>query len=325
MNVGLFCFYENYQGDFQQALANQTKLVKHAECLGFNEVWIAEHHFNPFSVCPSILMLAAHLASVTETIRIGTAAVLLPFHDPVKIAEDLATLDILSHGRLNVGVAKGGPFPLQNKHFRVNEEKSSEMMRESLDIIAKLLYSDHVSWDSEHFKLDDVTIYPKPSQEPIPFFLASAGEESIRYAAERGYGLMGAQLWPVMQLKATMQQYQAANSTATSRLTLLRPFYVAPTRDAAFSVALPSLQRFIEKMQGEVKRNPQVNGKNHLPNIESMLNSAIIGSVEECREKIRMLRDELPLQSLVLRPVADTLSANLQSLQLFVDEVRPYV
>ncbi len=325
MKFGVFCFYENYAGDFNQALSQQTALVKFVDQLEFDEAWLAEHHFNPFSVCPSILMLAAHLASVTETIRIGTAAVLLPFHDPVKIAEDLATLDILSHGRLNVGVAKGGPFPLQNKHFRVNEEKSSEMMRESLDIIAKLLYSDHVSWDSEHFKLDDVTIYPKPSQEPIRFFLASAGEESIRYAAERGYGLMGAQLWPVMQLKATMQQYQAANSTATSRLTLLRPFYVAPTRDAAFSVALPSLQRFIEKMQGEVKRNPQVNGKNHLPNIESMLNSAIIGSVEECREKIRMLRDELPLQSLVLRPVADTLSANLQSLQLFVDEVRPYV
>jgi hypothetical protein len=146
---------------------------------------------------------------------------------------------------------------LQNKHFRVNEEKSSEMMRESLDIIAKLLYSDHVSWIASISNWMDVTIYPKTIAGANPFLSGFGRRRKHSLCRRARLWTDGAQLWPVMQLKATMQQYQAANSTATSRLTLLRPFYVAPTRDAAFSVALPSLQRFIEKMQVKLKEIPK--------------------------------------------------------------------
>jgi alkanesulfonate monooxygenase SsuD/methylene tetrahydromethanopterin reductase-like flavin-dependent oxidoreductase (luciferase family) len=91
MKFGVFCFYENYAGDFNQALSQQTALVKFVDQLEFDEAWLAEHHFN-HSAFALPFNAGAHLASVTETIRIGTAAVLLPFHDPVKIAEDLATL-----------------------------------------------------------------------------------------------------------------------------------------------------------------------------------------------------------------------------------------
>lgn len=325
MKFGVFCFYENYTGDFNQALSQQTELVKFVDQLGFDEAWLAEHHFNSFSICPSILLLATHLASVTERLRIGTAAILLPFHDPIKVAEDLATLDQLSNGRLNVGIAKGGPFPLQNKHFKVTVEESPLRAQEALEIVAKLLAEDCLSWRSDYYQLDQVTIYPKPLQAPIPFYLASASEQGVRYAAERGYGLMGAQVWPVDQLKEVMQRYRAINANAAPQLTLLRPFYVAESREAALRVAAPSLQRFVAKMQRELRSNAEMGGHSLPINVDSMLANAVVGSVAECREKIRLLKEELDVQSLVFRPLADTLQANLQSLKMFNEEVRPYV
>lgn len=81
--------------------------VQHAERLGFDEAWVTEHHFNRFSVSASISPLLAHLAGVTSTIRLGSAAVLLPMHDIRRVAEDAATVDALSDGRLMLGVARG--------------------------------------------------------------------------------------------------------------------------------------------------------------------------------------------------------------------------
>jgi alkanesulfonate monooxygenase SsuD/methylene tetrahydromethanopterin reductase-like flavin-dependent oxidoreductase (luciferase family) len=114
MRLGLFCTYENLSRDQRKAFADQTRLIEHIEALGFDEAWIAEHHFNPDALSPAGLTILAYLAAKTRHIRLGSAAVLLPCHAPLKIAEEVATLDLLSDGRFDFGVSKGGPFPLQN-------------------------------------------------------------------------------------------------------------------------------------------------------------------------------------------------------------------
>jgi alkanesulfonate monooxygenase SsuD/methylene tetrahydromethanopterin reductase-like flavin-dependent oxidoreductase (luciferase family) len=139
MKTGLFCNYENHHLDARRTIFEQVLLVKEAETLGFEEAWVTEHHFNEFNLSSSILLLLAHLAGVTSQIRLGTAAVLLPFHQPIRVAEDIATLDNLCSGRLAFGVAKGGPFPQQNKHFGVTTQESRTRMLESVALIQKLL------------------------------------------------------------------------------------------------------------------------------------------------------------------------------------------
>lgn len=140
MKTGLFCNYENHQQDDRRAIFEQVALVRQAEKLGFDEAWVSEHHFNAGNISSSMLVLIAHLAGVTTTIKLGTAAVLLPFHNPIRVAEDIATLDNLCNGRLLFGVAKGGPFPKHNQHFAIPLGESRARMLEAMALIQKLLY-----------------------------------------------------------------------------------------------------------------------------------------------------------------------------------------
>ncbi|CAI8842218.1 LLM class flavin-dependent oxidoreductase [Methylocaldum szegediense] len=324
MNFGLFCFYENYDGDYAKVLASQTALVQYAEGLGFQEAWVAEHHFTDFGVSPSVLLLLAHLAGVTKRIRLGTAALLLPFHDPIKAAEDIATLDHLSGGRLNLGVAHGGPFPLQNRHFKVPPETARTKMLEALELIVRLLGTDKVSHSGTHFQIEGVTTHPKPLQRPIPVFLASQNPEVVHHAANRGYGLLGGQGATIDKLKPTLAHYPGINPSSPKPLTLLRTFYVAKTRAAALAVALPSIRRFRERMRTMLADNGEPSGLVTIE-VDRLLENALIGDVAECRDKIQKLREELDLNSLVLKPAANDPAANRYSLSLFGEEVMPYV
>jgi len=160
MRIGLFCTYENPAADQRAAYAAQTRLVEHAEALGFDEAWIAEHHFNPDALSPSCLPIMAFLAAKTRRMRLGSAAVLLPCHSPLKVAEDLATLDLLSDGRLDFGVGKGGPFPMQNKHFGLAPEEARGKLAEGLDLVTRLLYEGNVSFNGRYYQADGINLQP---------------------------------------------------------------------------------------------------------------------------------------------------------------------
>ena len=191
MKTGLFCNYENHHHDARRTIFEQVLLVKEAENLGFEEAWVTEHHFNEFNLSPSILLLMAHLAGITSQIRLGTAAVLLPFYQPIRVAEDIATLDNLCNGRLAFGVAKGGPFPQQNKHFGVTNQESRAKMLESVALIQKLLYETNVSFNGEYYQCENLTIHPQTLQKPIPIYVASGDDDAVKFAAENSFGLMG--------------------------------------------------------------------------------------------------------------------------------------
>jgi len=134
----LFANFENPFGDTARAFRESVDTIVHAEALGFEQVWLTEHHFNAFSVSASLLPLLAYLAARTTRIKLGTGALLLPFHNPVRAAEDLATIDALSGGRLLLGVGRGGPFPEQFKQFGVDLEQSRTRLFEALDLIERI-------------------------------------------------------------------------------------------------------------------------------------------------------------------------------------------
>ncbi|MBJ7532829.1 LLM class flavin-dependent oxidoreductase [Rhodomicrobium vannielii ATCC 17100] len=197
MRTGIFCVYENPRGDYRRCFDDQTALVKKAEALGFEEAWVAEHHFNPASASPSILPLLAYLAGVTSRVRIGSAAVLLAFRNPIQVAEDVATIDILSGGRFDFGVAKGGPFPAQNRHFHVDTKVSRDMTMESIELIERLFYEESVTFSGQYYSCEDVSLAPRPIQQPVPIYVTTTTEATIRLAAERGYSVMGGSPFPL--------------------------------------------------------------------------------------------------------------------------------
>lgn len=249
MRYGLFCTYENPQKDFRAAIADQTRLVQQVEALGFDTAFLAEHHFNPDAASPSCLSLLAYLAGKTSRIRLGSAAVLLAFRDPILTAEDVATLDILCNGRFDFGIAKGGPFPTQTKHFGVRGEDLWPRTQEALDLVTRLLRDECVRSRGRFFSADGVTLVPKPLQRPLPTYVATSTPQTIRWAAQRGYGIMAVPPFPLRHVAAMTRHYRESEGAGDPHLVLFRFYHVARTRAAAIAEATSLLAPFVERMQ----------------------------------------------------------------------------
>jgi alkanesulfonate monooxygenase SsuD/methylene tetrahydromethanopterin reductase-like flavin-dependent oxidoreductase (luciferase family) len=322
MRTGVFCVYENPFGDYKRCFDDQTRLVRKAEILGFEEAWVAEHHFNPDSASPSILALLAYLAGVTSRIRLGSAAVLLAFRNPVQVAEDVASIDVLSGGRLDFGVARGGPFPTQNRHFQVSRDDSREMTLEALELIQRLLYEERVTFSGRFYSCEDVALAPRPLQNPIPTYVATTTEEAIRLAAAKGWGVMGASLFPLERLVRIVETYRAAAPEGDPKLAVARFYYAAPTREAALAEAEPFIRRFSERMRGVfLGQNAPARGPSF--DASSIIERSLIGSFAEVREKIHRLHELTGLRSLLLKPCSLDPARWLTSLEDFAEHIRP--
>ncbi|MEA5621009.1 LLM class flavin-dependent oxidoreductase [Cronbergia sp. UHCC 0137] len=331
MKTGLFCNYENHHQDARRAIFEQVLLVKEVEKLGFEEAWVTEQHFNQFNLSPSILLLMAHLAGVTSTIRLGTGAVLLPFNNPIRVAEDIATLDNLCNGRLAFGVAKGGPFPQHNQHFGVPIAETRPRMLEAIALIQKLLYDTDVSFNGQYYQCDRLTIYPQPLQKPIPVYIASGDDEAIRFAAQNSLGLMGGPPFALERLKKTISKYQSINSLGQENFLLARFFFVGETNETAVSEALPFIRQFSQKMIANsaeiMQKSPQkaFDRTNICFDEDYLIENSIIGDVKTCRDKIKKFQDQLNLSTLALKPSSLSLRKNLESLRRYNQEVQNYV
>ena len=333
MKTGIFCNYENYHQDTRRAIEEQVSLVKYAQSLDFEEAWVTERHFSDFNLSPSILVLLAHLAGVTSTIRLGSAAVLLAFHNPIRVAEDVATLDNLSQGRLTLGIAKGGPFPEQYKHFATQTSESRVKALEAMTLIHKLLYETEVTFYGQYYQCDRVTIHPKPVQKPIPTYIASGNDQGIDFAAKYSFGLMGGPPFALARLKQTIARYRSINSSGSEKFVLARFFFVGKTEDEALSEALPFIRSFSKKMQANAAAMQQENQNqvklfdrsNICYDEDYLLANSIIGDITKCRDQIKKFKSELDLETLVLKPCSASLQKNLESLQRYNQQVRTYV
>ena len=157
---------------------------------GYDAVWLAEHHFSSFSVCPSVHMMGTMAAARTQRLRIGTAVSLAAFYNPLRLAEEVALLDVLSGGRVNWGAGRGfavGEFAA----FGIPVEESAERFRETVDIVLKAWTNARVSHEGRYFNVRDVEVLPKPLQAPHPpVWMAATSESAIEWAAGRGFSIL---------------------------------------------------------------------------------------------------------------------------------------
>jgi alkanesulfonate monooxygenase SsuD/methylene tetrahydromethanopterin reductase-like flavin-dependent oxidoreductase (luciferase family) len=215
----------------------EVKCVEYAEELGFDGVWLGEHHFRP-NVCPSILNLASFVAARTNRIRIGLGILVLPFYDPLRLAEDVAVVDLLSRGRLDVGLGRGYNT-MEFDAFSIPMEESRERFFEILDILQQAWTKESVNHDGEYYQINGVKVVPKPSQQPHPpLWIGATSVESVKIAGARGIPFMCdpvqtfdqaadlARLW-----KSSAEE--AGHDTDGVELAALRPMWVAETPQEA--------------------------------------------------------------------------------------------
>jgi len=170
-----------YEGVFAQ--------IARAEALGWDDVWLSEHHFIADGYTPSMLPLACAIAARTQRIQIGTSVLLLPLHDPLRVAEDAATVDVASNGRLQLGVA-GGYRKGEFRGFGVPVGERAARMEEAVPILRRLFAGETVSTAGRFYRYTDVCLTPLPVQRAPRIWMGGFSEPAVRRAARLGDGFI---------------------------------------------------------------------------------------------------------------------------------------
>ncbi|HEY7062296.1 MAG TPA: LLM class flavin-dependent oxidoreductase [Chloroflexota bacterium] len=327
---------------FYAALADQAR---RAEALGFGSYWIAEHHFHGFGgMIPSPQIVIPALAAQTTRLRFGTGVALLPFHNPLRLAEDYATVDVLTGGRFDFGVGLGFQ-KLEADNLGAPLDQARERFYEHLDVILRAWTSERLTYDSPNYHYDALYVLPKPVQQPHPpvWLAATATPESFRWAGERGYGMMTIGfLHDLEGLKERIDLYRQAYRAAGhppegERVLGTYHAYAGPNAAEAREAG----RRGLEYYQGSAKLARELAGvhgnyaafKAHAPVIERTREMSfeemqagarvIVGDPPACRETIARLREELGLTHLLFLFALGGLPDDqvLSSMDRFTDQV----
>ena len=195
MHVGTFVLAAQFPGQGQaEALHRAVRSAEAAEAAGLDSVWLAEHHFVPYGVCPSAVTLAALLLGRTRRIGVGTAVSVLPTAHPVALGEQAALLHITSGGRFTLGVGRGGPW-VDLEVFGAGLEAYETGFPESLDLLLRWLRGGRVGASGTRFRFREVEVVPRTDEldEPAagpPVVVACTSPGSVRLAARRGLPML---------------------------------------------------------------------------------------------------------------------------------------
>ncbi len=307
---------------------------------GYDAVWLAEHHFTEYSVCPSVHMMAMVAAERTKRLRIGTGISLVPFYNPLRLAEEVAMLDVLSGGRVNWGAGRGYQ-KAEYQAFDVDPDDSYERFREGVEIVRLAWTEERFSYHGRFWSYDEVEVLPKPLQRPHPpIWLAASSGRAIEWAADHGFSILMDPVSPhkVMREKRDLYEQRLASagfSSAGRDLPVARLVAVAPTDQRAREVAAAGARWYLESHQKEGQRpvavaaGPAVQAAEArfspfpvfdapASELDRFIDDTIIhGSPESCVDQILRLRDEIRLDYLLCAPLGH------ESFLLFTDRVLP--
>src|SRR6478735_8609226 len=197
--------------DSAQGFHEWVDYVVEAEGLGYNSIFVVEHHFTGFGQVSASLNLLTWAAARTRTLRLGTAVIVLPWHNPVLLAEQAATLDLLSGGRLDFGVGSGYRYN-EFAGFRVPMDEANARFDECLDVVIKSWTSNEkFSHRGRYWQFDDIVVEPPTAQRPHPpIWMGAGGESSVRRVAERGYNMLLGQYASPADVGRSVAAYKAA-------------------------------------------------------------------------------------------------------------------
>ena len=173
----------------REVYAETFEQVRWAEQLGYDDIWTTEHHFVDDDYTPSLLPICAAIAAQTSHVRIGTAVLLLPLHNPLRVAEDAATVDVISGGRLDLGVGLGYRLA-EFAAMGIPAKQRGRRMDEALAVLRQSWESRSLAFQGEFYSYGEVDVTPKPVQQPMPLWVGGISEAAARRAARLGTGFI---------------------------------------------------------------------------------------------------------------------------------------
>lgn len=195
-----------------------------ADEMGFDSIWLAEHHFSPYGILGNPLLFASAIAQRTKRIKIGTAVMVVPFYSPIRLAEDAALVDLMSGGRLMMGIGRGYQ-PIEFAGFGIDPASSIERYNEIVDILRLAWTQENWSYEGKHYQYSDITIYPRPASE-IPLLHAAVQADSFKRLGQAGERIITSpNFTPLPIMKRNFELYSEGLAEAKSpREGMERPF-----------------------------------------------------------------------------------------------------
>src|SRR5262245_26772083 len=260
MDFGIFMEFEIRQGgDQASAFREGFDVVDSAEAWGLDGVWLGEMHFTPArSVLAAPIVVASSIATRTKRLRIGMAVQVLPLNNPLRIAEEAATVDHISEGRFDFGIGRSG-FPRVYDLYGVPYAESQERFREALEIILTAWKGEPFSYAGKHYRFENATVAPRPHQLPHPpLRMAATTEETFPRVGQMGLpifvGLRGMDI-PVLQkcIEAYRAAWRDAGHPGDGDVCLRIPVYAAPTEKAALEEPFESVSFYFGRQANLTK------------------------------------------------------------------------
>ena len=348
MKFGVFYVLEAPDENYTRAWNEMLEQIEYAERLGFSSVWLAEHHGSTYGSMPSPQVAAAAIAARTERMRIGIAVSILPFDNPVRIAEDYAMVDVISGGRLDLGVGRG----YQPHEFRMlglgdQQAHSREIFREALDVILGAWQNERFDYHGKHFSFEDVRIVPRPVQQPHPpIYVAAISPETFDLVKERGLRMM---VTPTLMslpelkehvLKAKRQLVELGHDPLTLNFPMNWQMHLSDTPEQAKKDTAQAFGWFFDKVmslvpQGaktpptyeryaELAADFQAQGTVDLDGLREQ-GIVLLDTPEAAVEAIRSLRDDVGQQEILCWMRFGGLEHDkvMHQLELFAERVMP--
>lgn len=347
MQFGSFMeFHRRESGSQADAFREAFDHIAQAEELGLDGVWLAESHFNPArSVLSSPHAIASAIAGRTQRLKIGTAVSVLPLGNPLRIAEEAATIDHISKGRFEFGVGRSG-LPGSYEGYNIPYAESRDRFYEYLEIIMTAWREERFSYEGDFYTYSDVCLVPKPYQRPHPpIRIAATTSDTFPVIGKMGYaifvGVRGLSLNAVgEQVESYRRAWRDAGHDGDIDVSLRVPVYVGETEEDALTVPEDSFMRQFRRLGGQLSasagRAGAAPGEERAERGAQLAvlewerdvigQKAAVGTPKMVVEQLRVMRDELSLTGVAAEFNAGELIPEdkiANSLRLFCEEVIP--
>ena len=347
MQFGSFMEFHRREGHSQaDAFREAFGHIELSESLGLDAVWLAESHFNPVrSVLSSPHAIASAIAARTKRLRIGTAVSVLPLGNPLRTAEEAATIDQISEGRFEFGVGRSG-LPGSYEGYNIPYSESRERFYEYLEIILEAWCQERFTYKGQFYGFDDVCLVPKPYQQPHPpIRIAATTSDTFPVIGKMGFaifvGVRGMNLDGVAeQVESYRAAWKAAGHEGEIDVSLRVPVYVGETEEDALTASEESFMRQFRRLGGQLAASASRAGSDpgeeraergaQLASIQwerdVIGQKAAVGTPEMVIEQLKVMKDALSLTGVAAEFNAGELIPEdkiSNSLRLFCEEVIP--
>lgn len=317
---------------------NTIEQVKAAEANGFEISWFAEHHFSNYCVCPSPLMMVARLAGETTRIKLGSAVVVTPLYQPVRLISEIGMVDALTHGRLVLGVGSGYQ-PYEFERFGETLDTAVPKLFEFMEMLEAAFTRDVFSYSGKHYQLPDTHVAPRPVNGIPEVWVAGDNPALHRLAARKGWTVMltprHASVPQLLEARARLAGVYADQALDSRRVP------IAPLRHVCITDSKAEAENFMENARHQIRLSQSLRFREELidgtmlvekpykgePPMDEFATHMLVGSAELVAERMTALIDAARPRHMLLhfQAGASPQKTALRSIELFATRVRPMI